>query len=163
MVDISLDFDFDAEMPKSHRGGGGRSAVKWEEILDPARSKVGKAGRISVFTDTTKNGKLVTAQAQAQARIATISSRLRTVVPLEKWKFNTRKYEDGTVGLWVTFDGVMDEAEYKEVERKRQERSERIRAGKNGNSTNGSTATTAADPPTSPAAKVAAARAAKAS
>ena len=159
---MDLQFDFDAEMPASKRSGAGRPPTEWERHLDPVRKNKGKAARIAVFTDTqrTSNGKskLVSAQAQAMSRISSMSQRLRSVVPLELWKFNTRKYEDGSVGLWVTFTKTMSNDEFAEYEKKRAERAARIKAGKG----KGETETTVTETNTlTPADRVKAARAAK--
>lgn len=132
-VEMELTFDFTAEMPtitRSGGGGAGRPAVEWEKLLQPARDKQGKTGRVFVFNDKEVNGKTVSAQMQAQGRVASVNARLRDVVPLEKWKFNIRKLSDTSVGVWVTFNGVMSDTEYAEYEKKRKERGDRIRAGR---------------------------------
>lgn len=164
-MSMDLTFDFDAEMPASKRAGAGRPPTEWEKHLDPVRKNKGKAARIAVFTDTQKtvNGdvKLVSAQAQAMARISSMSQRLRSAVPLELWKFNTRKYEDGSVGLWVTFTKTMNQDEYAEYEKKRNERAARIRAGR-GKNTTASTEGDGNSTELSPAERVKAARAQRA-
>lgn len=157
-MSMELEFDFEAEMPASKRVGAGRPATEWEKLLEPVRHRPGKPARAAVFTDQEKtvNGevKLISANSQALARITSMSNRLRQVVPTELWKFNTRKYEDGSVGLWVTFTKVMTADEYAEYEKKRAERADRIRAGR-GKSKNTETDLT------SPAERIKAARASK--
>lgn len=165
---MPLEIDFDAEMPKLTRAGGGagRQATPWEQLLDPARSNPGRFGKLFEFSDrTNEDGSVTSAKVQASSRSVVIQARLHKTVPLERWRFTVRPTGDNTAGLWVAFTGVMTPDEYAEYEQRRSERAERIRAGReagkaanNGNaSTNEVSATDEAQ--TSAADKVRAARA----
>lgn len=131
MTDV-LEIDFTADLPSFERkGGAGKPPTLWEDMLAPARDHPGRPGKIATFTDITKDtGKVVTGQAQAMSRATVINTRLHKAVPLEEWKFNTRKLADGSVGLWVTFKRTMTQEEFEDAEKLRLARAEKIKAGK---------------------------------
>lgn len=163
--------DFTAPMPARKGGGGagtGRVAVEWEKRLGPARSNPGKGGKLTEFADktvTTATGetKTVTGQAQATSKASAISARLRTAVPLEEWKFNTRPLnEDGSVvGLWVTFIRTMNAEQLAEFDKLRKERSDKIKATRAANADGKAAEAETATATQSAAEKVKAAREAK--
>lgn len=134
----ALDINFDMTMPKSARrgggGGAGRPAKPWEKLLNPARLNPGKAGFLGSFSSKEKeiDGKrvVVSGQSRATARATVIGNRLREMVPLEQWRFNTRKMGEGEVGLWVTYVKTFSPEEYAEFDLKRKERASKIKAGR---------------------------------
>lgn len=129
---MELNFDFDAEMPKSTRmGGSGRVGTPWEDHLSPLRQAVNQRCQVFTFEDNLKeDGTLVTAHSQAQSRVTVISNRLRSKVPMELWKFQIRNTTPTTCGVWITYGGIMNEHEYKSYLARREERGNKIRAGR---------------------------------
>lgn len=89
----------------------------WYKRLKPMMKFPGRQARIARGLDTTK---------KATGLKSTIMRSLRNSDPYEHWTTRTAKDDDGTFGVWVTYDGRMNEAEYMEYEKARLERYDKM-------------------------------------
>ena len=76
----------------------------WHRRLTPLKNTPGRRAR--VLRNLTK--------VNAQARWQTIQNSLWERDPKSKWKIESAKADDGTYGIWVTYEGVYSEDEFKE-------------------------------------------------
>lgn len=79
----------------------------WYRRLAPLKSTPGRRARV---LRQLKNG------TTARARGNNIRKSLRQRDPRSKWKIESAKADDGTYGIWVTYNGVMSDQEYEEAE-----------------------------------------------
>jgi hypothetical protein len=79
----------------------------WYRRLAPLKSTPGRRAR--VLRDL-KNKDI------ARARVGNMRNSLRERDPRSKWKIESAKADDGTYGVWVTYNGVMSDKEYEERE-----------------------------------------------
>ncbi len=79
----------------------------WYRRLTPLKSTPGRRAR--VLRDLRDKN-------VARARVGNIKKSLRERDPRSKWKIESAKADDGTYGVWVTYNGVMSDKEYEEYE-----------------------------------------------
>ena len=75
----------------------------WHKRLAPMRRYPGRRARVLSELKTSE---------LAQNRKRKIDEAMQKANPRERWEINTRREETGTYGVWVTYHGVMTEAEY---------------------------------------------------
>jgi len=93
-----------------------RSDIWWRR-LNPMRKFPGRRARVARGMDTKNAG----------WKRNNIVRSLRNHDPYQKWKVETGKEDDGTVSIWVTYEGKMNEDEYLQEQRERQARHEAMK------------------------------------
>jgi hypothetical protein len=92
----------------------------WSRRLNPMRQWPGRIAKI----DEVKDAKA------AKMKMQNIRSSLENADDHERWTITSRKQDDGKVGLWACYEGVMTESQFLEYQLERSKRAKKSTQGK---------------------------------